>query len=186
MGVLPDWQIQQMCRGEAPLISPFVEGKIGDSGPSYGLSSHGYDCRLSGEFWIPRGGAKIVDLRRLPPDKELYEVVHAHEIVLPPGTFMLAVTMEWFRLPRWLKGTCYGKSTLRRLAVITDATPLEAGWEGNLVLEINSTFPRPVLYYAGMGICQVEFHTIEGGDVAQDYVERGGKYQGQSGVTPAR
>jgi dCTP deaminase len=116
---------------------------------------------------------------------ELFDVYEGDSWVLMPGMFVLMHTREYFRMPRDLQGQAAGKSTLRRLGKISDMTPLEPGWHGHLVVELNFTFPRPVRVHAGMGICQIVFHELAKA-CERDYVELGAKYHGQTGVTPAR
>jgi dCTP deaminase len=166
------------------MISPFTSEKVKIYGPSYGLSSAGYDCSLDGEYWLPKPSADIVDLKTITKDEmlELFDKSRGPAFTLLPGMFVLLVTKEWFRIPRTIKGKCMGKSTLRRVGMISDITPLEPGWEGRLVLELNFTFPRPVRIHEGMGLCQVEFETIN--EPRKDYAAGGGKYQGQIGITP--
>jgi dCTP deaminase len=170
------------------MIEPFEPIKTRPEGttlPSHGLSSGGYDARMGRTLWIAKPGSEVIDLAHLPRMEELFEVHEADSFVLMPGMFVLLHTMEYFRIPRDITGTAAGKSTLRRLGKVSDMTPLEAGWHGNLVVELNFTFPRPIKVYAGMGICQVLFNRMEA-PCRRDYVDLGAKYHGQTGVTPAR
>ena len=159
--LLNDIEIEQYAI-EQGMISPFVPSKVKDKGPSYGLSTAGYDCSLDAEFWLPKPSADVVDISTITRAEmeDLFDKHISESFVLLPGMFVLLATREWFKIPRTIKGRCAGKSTLRRVGMISDITPLEPGWEGNLVLELNFTFPRPVRIHAGMGVCQVEFDTI--------------------------
>lgn len=172
-------------RAAQGMITPFCDHKCRELGPSYGLGSAGYDCRLGDTLWIARPGAGIVDVADPRAIEEMFDPVKARSWVLMPGMFVLGATVEHFAIPRDLVGLCIGKSTLRRLGHVADMTPLEPGWHGNLVLELNFTLPRPVRIHAGMGIAQIMFDELSEHCV-RDYGDLKGKYQGQTGVVGAR
>jgi deoxycytidine triphosphate deaminase len=167
------------------MIEPFITEKRKDKGPSYGLSSAGYDAQLDNRFWIAKPGYEAIDIANPPPPEDIFEEHVGDSITLMPGMFVLLVTKEYFRIPQHIIGRCTGKSTLRRLGLINDMTPLEPGWEGRLVVELNFTFPRPVILHAGMGICQIVFEKMEA-ECRDDYAASGGKYMHQQGITAAK
>jgi dCTP deaminase len=186
MSVLPDFMICERVRRER-LIEPFVAEQVRNKGPSSGLSPAGYDCTMAPEYWVAKPGSEVIDVRTLDKERmhEFFDIYEGPDFVVMPGMFLLLFTAEYFRMPRDLIGRCTGKSTLRRLGLLNDLTPLEPGWHGQLVVELNFTFPRPIRIHAGMGICQVVFDRLVAPCQA-DYVDRGGKYHLQTGVTTAR
>jgi dCTP deaminase len=181
-----EWIFQQ-CQGDAPLIAPFVPGQIKDEVISYGLGGHGYDIRVADEFEIFTNignGAGVVDPKNFDP-KLLYKF-QGSVCTIPPNSFALARTIEYFKMPRDIIGICLGKSTYARVGIITNFTPLEAGWEGQLTIEISNTTPLPALIYANEGIAQVLFFQSDPAGVGYGDREGGGKYQRQVGITKAR
>jgi dCTP deaminase len=186
VAVLPDFEIKRLAL-ECNMISPFVDTKMKENGPSYGLSSAGYDCRMANTIWIAKPSATIIDIKDLDPRKikELFDQSTGDSFILMPGMFVLVSTVEWFIIPRDIVGRCTGKSTLRRLGHINDLTPLECGWTGNLVVELNFIFPSPIKIYAGMGVAQISFDRLEN-PCQHDYADLGGKYQGQVGIVPSK
>lgn len=190
MSHLSDFEIAMLCERHQsdpapPMVSPFVfkqqrftKGR--ERGPSYGLSSYGYDVRLGSKFKYMRPG-QIVDLRLLE-DVE-WEEVETETYKLYPGAAVLGHTMETFHFPDNILGTCYGKSTIARAFVQVIVTPAEPEWYGQLTLEIVNHSPCTVLLHAGDGICQIRFD--KGIRPLVTYADRGGRYQGQIGpVTP--
>jgi dCTP deaminase len=151
---------------------------------SYGTSSYGYDLRCANEFKIftnVRGG--IVDPKNF--DKDCF-VDHVGDYVdIPPNGFVLARTVEYLRIPRNTMTICLGKSTYARCGIIANPTPLEPGWVGYVTLEFSNTTPLPARVYANEGCAQVLFFTSPD-ECATSYADRGGKYQGQTGVVPPR
>lgn len=173
-----------------PMIEGFVDHLVreenGRKVVSYGLSSYGYDIRLAPEFRIfnkPNDG-RVIDVLNF--DEELFtEYVKADRIILPPGGLVLSRSIERFNMPRAITGVCQGKSTWARIGASVLVTPLEAGWSGELVVEITNSTNNPMIIYAGMGIAQITFHM--GTEPCEtSYSDRGGKYQDQTGVTLAR
>lgn len=202
MGVLPDWKIRGLCEppyrwnerrfGEdGPLIEPFSEGRS-DGPVSSGLTSAGYDLTLGSEFHVFKNtSGQVLDLRRFDdPDYRalFFDVVHAGggEFVMPPCPgYVLATSQEYIRMPEGLKGCVKGKSTYARMGLHVPVTGIEPGWQGRVTIELSNASPCPTLLFVGHGIAQIEFHVIDG-DPEADYGRRGGKYQNQKGVTPAR
>ena len=154
------------------------EGKI-----SYGLSSYGYDIRVADEYKIFTNvyGA-VVDPKAFDPKSFVDH--KGPDCVVPPNSFALARTVEYFRIPRNVLTICLGKSTYARCGIIVNVTPLEPEWEGYVTLEFSNTTPLPAKIYANEGVAQVIFLESAPDDVCEtSYKDRGGKYQGQSGVT---
>jgi dCTP deaminase len=174
-----------------PMISPFSnksvkEDEDGNRIISWGLSSYGYDIRLANEFRLfsrPNDG-RIIDPKSDNHDA-FSEVIVADEIVIPPGGLLLGRTVEMFSIPRDLLVICVGKSTYARVGALVNVTPLEPEWEGNLVLEITNGTNLPLKIYANEGIAQLVFH-VGDQECEVSYKDRGGKYQGQTGVTTAK
>lgn len=170
------------------MISPFVERqhrtKEGAGIISYGLSSYGYDARVSREFMIfTNVDSAIVDPKQF--DEKAFVRREADVCVIPPNSFALARTVEYFRIPRDVMVICLGKSTYARCGIIVNVTPLEPGWEGHVTLEFSNTTPLPAKIYADEGACQFLF--LQGNEPCEvSYADRSGKYQGQTGVVPPR
>jgi dCTP deaminase len=183
MGILPDTWIRQHAEQHG-MIEPFVEKQTREGVISYGLSSYGYDARLAPEFKIFTN----VDNALIDPkdfsDKGFVTRVGDH-CIIPPNSFALGSTVEYFRIPRDVLVICLGKSTYARCGLIVNVTPLEPEWEGHVTLEISNTTPLPARVYAHEGICQFLF--IQGaGPCEISYADRKGKYMGQRGVTLPR
>jgi dCTP deaminase len=183
MSLMPDRWIREMAR-EHGMIEPFVESQERRGVISYGLSSYGYDARVAPEFRVfTNVDSAVVD----PKDFTTQTFVEREGPVctIPPNSFALARTVEYFRIPRDVLVICLGKSTYARCGIIVNVTPLEPEWEGHVTLEISNTTPLPAKIYADEGICQFLF--FQGaGPCEVTYADRGGKYQGQRGVTPPR
>ena len=170
------------------MIEPFEPGQVkevnGKRIVSYGTSSYGYDIRCSDEFKVFTNiNATIVDPKVF--DEKSFVDIRAGECIIPPNSFALARTVEYFRIPRNVLTICLGKSTYARCGIIVNVTPLEPEWEGHVTLEFSNTTPLPARIYANEGVAQVIF--IESDEVCEtSYRDRGGKYQGQKGVTLPR
>jgi dCTP deaminase len=182
-----DQWIKTMCEGPNPIIAPFIPHQVSEGVISYGLGGHGYDIRVADEFKIftnVGNGAKVVDPKNF--DLELLYHFQGAVCTIPPNSFALARSIEYFRMPVNVIGLCLGKSTYARVGIITNFTPLEAGWKGHLTIEISNTSPLPALVYANEGIAQCLFFESEPAMVGYGDRPGGGKYQGQTGITPAR
>lgn len=170
------------------MISPFEPGQIRyhneDRIISYGTSSYGYDVRCSNEFKIFTNiNSAIVDPKNF--DESSFVDVTSDVCIIPPNSFALARTVETFRIPRNVLTVCLGKSTYARCGIIVNVTPLEPEWEGQVTLEFSNTTPLPAKIYANEGVAQMLF--FESDEVCEtSYADRGGKYQGQYGVTLPR
>ncbi|MGI9558352.1 MAG: dCTP deaminase [Thermodesulfobacteriota bacterium] len=182
MGIKSDKWIRRMARGQK-MIEPFVQSQVSKGKISYGLSSYGYDIRVSNEFQVFTNiHSTLVDPKKF--DKKSFVSVKG-DCVIPPNSFALARTVEYFRIPRSILTVCVGKSTYARCGIIVNVTPFEPEWEGFVTLEISNTTPLPAKIYAGEGIAQVLF--FDGDEVCEkSYADKKGKYQKQKGITPPR
>src|SRR4051812_42460649 len=184
MSIKSDHWIRRMAENEK-MIEPFAREQVrqadGHKIVSYGTSSYGYDVRCSREFKIFTNiNSTIVDPKNF--DEKSFVDVHADVCIIPPNSFALARTVEFFRIPRSTLVVCLGKSTYARCGVIVNVTPLEPEWEGHVTLEFSNTTPLPAKIYANEGVAQMLF--FESDEVCStSYKDRGGKYQGQRGVT---
>ncbi len=184
MGVKSDRWIRNMAT-DHDMIVPFEAGQVrnGKSGRviSYGTSSYGYDVRCSDEFKIFTNiNSAVVDPKDF--DSQSFVDLKSDVCIIPPNSFALARTIEYFRIPRDVLTICLGKSTYARCGIIVNVTPLEPEWEGHVTLEFSNTTPLPARIYANEGVAQMLF--IGADDICeQSYKDRGGKYQGQIGVT---
>jgi dCTP deaminase len=180
MSVMPDRWIRQMA-AEHGMIEPFVETQKREGVISYGLSSYGYDARVADEFKIfTNVDSAVID----PKDFSAASFVDRRVpvCIIPPNSFVLARTVEYFRIPRDILVICLGKSTYARCGIIVNVTPLEPGWEGHVTLEFSNTTPLPAKVYANEGACQFLF--LQGNEPCEtSYADRAGKYMGQKGVT---
>ncbi|MEL6310273.1 MAG: dCTP deaminase [Chloroflexota bacterium] len=183
MGLKPDHWIREMAQTHG-MIEPFVEEQKRDGVISYGLSSYGYDMRVANKFKIfTNVHSAIVDPKNFSPDS--FVDFEGDVCIVPPNSFALAHSVEYFRIPRSVLTITVGKSTYARAGVITNVTPFEPGWEGYVTLEISNTTPLPAKIYANEGIAQVIF--LEADEECEvSYADKKGKYQGQTGVTPPR
>jgi dCTP deaminase len=163
------------------MITPFVEGQKKDGVISYGLSSYGYDCRVSDEFMIfTNVDNAIVDPKAF--NKASFVERKGDVCVIPPNSFAFARTVETFKIPRNILVVCLGKSTYARCGLIVNVTPLEPEWEGQVTLEISNTTTLPAKVYANEGLAQLLF--FKGDSPCEiSYADRAGKYMKQSGVT---
>ena len=180
MTVLSDRWIKEMVRTNN-MISPFENKQVRDNKISYGLSSYGYDARVSNEFKIfTNVNSEIVD----PKNFKLNNFISkkGDECIIPPNSFVLSSTVEYFRIPNDVMVICLGKSTYARCGIIVNVTPLEPSWEGNVTLEFSNTTPLPAKIYANEGAAQFIF--LKGNEKPDiTYADRNGKYMKQSGVT---
>ncbi|MFT8467792.1 MAG: dCTP deaminase [Acetobacter syzygii] len=176
MTVMPDTWIRQMANDHG-MIEPFVENQKREGVISYGLSSYGYDARVADDFRIFTDvNNAIVDPKNFSP--EGFVSRKADECIIPPNSFVLAHTIEYFRIPRDVLVVCLGKSTYARCCIIVNVTPLEPEWEGQVTIEISNTSPLPARIYANEGICQFLF--FKGDSPCEvSYADRAGKYMGQ-------
>ena len=180
MTVLSDRWIKEMVRTNN-MISPFENKQVRDNKISYGLSSFGYDARVSNEFKIFTNlNSEIID----PKNFKLNNFISkkGDECIIPPNSFVLSSTVEYFRIPNDVMVICLGKSTYARCGIIVNVTPLEPSWEGNVTLEFSNTTPLPAKIYANEGAAQFIF--LKGNEKPDiTYADRNGKYMKQSGVT---
>ncbi|HVX89787.1 MAG TPA: dCTP deaminase [Gemmatimonadales bacterium] len=191
MSIKSDRWITRMAK-EHGMIEPFVEGQIrevdaqGRKVISYGVSSYGYDMRVAPEFKIFSNAlSAIVDPKDFDP--KCFVEFHGDVCIVPPNSFALARSVEYFRIPREVLTICVGKSTYARCGIITNVTPFEPEWEGHVTLEISNTTPLPAKIYANEGICQVLFYEADADDICKtSYKDKKGKYQAQTGVTLPR
>jgi dCTP deaminase len=184
MGVHSDYWIRRMAR-EYRMIEPFEESlkRQNDGGPviSYGLSSYGYDLRVADEFKVFTNVFNaVVDPKAFDPRS--FVDIRGRSCLVPPNSFALARSVEYFRIPRDVLTLCVGKSTYARCGIIVNVTPFEPEWEGHATLEISNTTPLPARIYANEGLAQVIFlAATETCEIS--YADRAGKYQGQRGIT---
>ena len=187
-GVYADWQIIDSSTW-LKMIEPFEPKQVkevnGQRVISYGLSSFGYDMRVANEFKIfsaSTGQLTVIDPKAIE-EKALVDYVGGY-CIIPPNSFALARSVEYFRMPANVTGIVLGKSTYARSGIVTNFTPLESGWEGFVTIEISNTTPVPVKVYANEGIAQCLFF---GGEFPLvTYADRKGKYQAQTGITLAK
>lgn len=180
MSIKSDTWIARMAR-EQRMIEPFAERQVRGGAISYGVSSYGYDIRVADEFKIfTNVNTTIVDPKRF--DQQSFVDFKGDICIVPPNSFALARTVEYFRIPRNVLTICLGKSTYARCGIIVNVTPFEPEWEGTATLEISNTTPLPARIYANEGIAQVVF--FEADEVCQtSYADKKGKYQAQREIT---
>jgi len=183
MPILSDRWIREMATTRA-MIEPFVERQTREGVISYGLSSYGYDARVGREFKIfTNVDSAIVDPKAF--SAQSFVDRETDVCIVPPNSFALATTIEYFRVPRDVLVVCLGKSTYARCGIIVNVTPLEPEWEGHVTIEISNTTPLPARIYAGEGVCQFLFFRGEQ-PCEVSYADRKGKYMRQRGVTLPR
>ena len=186
MSILSDQEIRERCLKEN-MITPFVEGLIRktdkDKVLSYGLSSYGYDVRVSNEFKIFTNiNNTIVDPKNFSNENFITKIVNNNEsVILPPNSFALANTIETFKVPRDILIICVGKSTYARCGIVVNVTPIEPEFEGQVVLEFSNTTKIKTKIYANEGACQFVFFKADK-LCETSYKDRSGKYQNQSGI----
>jgi len=180
MTVLSDKWIKEMVRTNN-MISPFENKQVRDNKISYGLSSFGYDARVSNEFKIfTNVNSEIIDPKNFKQNNFISK--NGEECIIPPNSFVLSSTVEYFKIPNDVMVICLGKSTYARCGIIVNVTPLEPSWEGNVTLEFSNTTPLPAKIYANEGAAQFIF--LKGNEKPDiTYADRKGKYMKQSGVT---
>jgi dCTP deaminase len=180
MSIRPDRWIREMCLHHA-MIAPFEEKQVRKGVISYGVSSYGYDIRIADEFKIfTNVNSTIVDPKNMDPGSMVD--FKGPVALIPPNSFALGRTVEYFKIPRNVLTVCVGKSTYARCGIITNVTPFEPEWEGYVTLEISNTTPLPAKIYANEGIAQVLFFKGNAPPLVS-YKDKKGKYQGQVGVT---
>jgi len=180
MTIQSDKWIRNMAKSHE-MINPFEENQIRDNKISYGLSSYGYDARVSNEFKIfTNVNSEIVDPKNFKQSNFISKKIS--ECIIPPNSFVLASTVEYFKIPNDIMVICLGKSTYARCGIIVNVTPLEPGWEGYVTLEFSNTTPLPAKIYANEGAAQFIF--LKGNEKPEvTYADRDGKYMKQKGVT---
>jgi dCTP deaminase len=189
MSIKSDRWIRRMAL-EKRMIEPFEPNQVkevnGRKVVSYGTSSYGYDIRCSDEFKLFTNiNTTIVDPKNFDPNS--FVDVKGDVCIIPPNSFALTRTVEYFRIPRNVLVACLGKSTYARCGIIVNVTPLEPEWEGYVTLEFSNTTPLPAKIYANEGVAQVIFLEAQADDICEtSYKDRRGKYQGQRGVTPPK
>lgn len=185
MSILSDKEIRRLAK-ERGMIEPFVERQVrhlesGERVIGYGLSSYGYDLRVADEFKVFTNVFNtVVDPKNF--DVRSFVDLKGEACIVPPNSFALARSIEYFRIPRDILTICVGKSTYARCGIIVNVTPFEPEWEGHVTLEISNTTPLPAKIYANEGLAQVVF--LKASDQCEvSYADRGGKYQKQRGIT---
>lgn len=180
MPVMSDKWIKEMAVNHG-MISDFVDTQIEKGILSYGVSSYGYDARVGDEFKIfTNVNNALIDPKKLPNDAFISK--KADCCIIPPNSFVLASTVEYFKIPRDVLVICLGKSTYARCGIIVNVTPLEPEWEGHVTLEFSNTTTLPVKIYANEGACQFIFLKADS-ECAKSYKDKKGKYMGQIGIT---
>ncbi|MGB1660870.1 MAG: dCTP deaminase [Planctomycetota bacterium] len=192
MSIKSDRWIRRMAT-EHEMISPFapqqVRESVNETGEvqraiSYGVSSYGYDLRVADEFKVfTNVHGSVVDPKNF--DDRSFVDIKTDCCIIPPNSFALARSIEYFKIPRSVLTVCLGKSTYARCGIIVNVTPFEPEWEGHVTLEISNTTPLPALVYANEGLAQVLFFESDE-ECETSYGDRGGKYQGQTGINPPR
>ena len=180
MAIKADRWIRKMAL-EHGMIEPFVDSQVREGVVSYGLSSYGYDIRVADEFKVFTNiNNTVIDPKNFDPQS--FVDIKKDVCIVPPNSFALARTIEYFRIPRDVLTVCLGKSTYARCGIIVNVTPFEPEWEGYVTLEISNTTPLPARIYANEGACQFLF--LQGNEPCEvSYRDKAGKYQGQRGVT---
>jgi dCTP deaminase len=179
MSVKSDKWIRRMSI-EHKMIEPFEDSQVRDGVISYGVSSYGYDMRVADEFRIfTNVNSTIVDPKHF--DSKSFVEFKGPVCIVPPNSFALARSVEYFRIPRSVLTICVGKSTYARCGIIVNVTPFEPEWEGFVTLEISNTTPLPAKIYANEGLCQVVFFESDE-TCAVSYKDKKGKYQSQQGI----
>ena len=179
MGIKPDHWIARMAR-EQHMIEPFQESLAQRGAISYGISSYGYDFRVDRTYQIcSENSSTLLDPKEI--SAEFFDDFEGDHCIVPPGSFVLAQSVEYFRIPRDILTLCTGKSSYARCGILVNVTPFEPEWEGYATLSIANTGPAPVKIYSGEGIAQLLF--LEASEVCKtSYGDRKGKYQAQKGI----
>ncbi|KKQ37837.1 MAG: deoxycytidine triphosphate deaminase [Candidatus Roizmanbacteria bacterium GW2011_GWA2_37_7] len=184
MSIQPDYWIKKMVK-KYHMIEPFEESQIKNGNVSYGLSSYGYDLRVASEFKIfTNVHSAVVDPKHFD-ENSFVDVKGKDHVLIPPNSFALARSQEYFRIPRSVLGLCIGKSTYARCGIIVNVTPLQPEWEGSLIIEISNTTTLPAKIYSGEGIAHIIF--FEATEVAEkSYKDISGMYSGQKSIVLPR
>jgi dCTP deaminase len=179
MAIKSDRWIRRMAK-EHGMITPFSDHQVREGVVSYGVSSYGYDLRVADEFKIfTNVNSAIVDPKKF--DERSFVSVQAASVLIPPNSFALARSVEYFKIPRDVLTICVGKSTYARCGIIVNVTPFEPEWEGFVTLEISNSTPLPAKIYSNEGLCQILF--FQGDEPCEtSYKDKAGKYQMQSGI----
>ncbi len=179
MSVMNDKWIRKMAK-EHEMIKPFAESQVREGVISYGISSYGYDLRVADEYKIfTNVNSTIVDPKNF--DARSFVEFHGPVCIVPPNSFALARSVEYFKIPRNILTVCVGKSTYARCGIIVNVTPLEPEWEGFVTLEISNTTPLPARVYSNEGLCQIVF--FDSAEMCEiSYKDKKGKYQAQQGI----
>jgi len=179
MAIKCDKWIRKMAL-EHDMINPFSEKQVREGVISFGLSSYGYDLRVGDEFKIfTNVNSAMIDPKKF--DEKSFVTVSAECCIVPPNSFALARSVEYFKIPRDVLTICVGKSTYARCGIIVNVTPFEPEWEGFVTLEISNSTPLPAKIYANEGLCQILF--FQSDEICEtSYADRKGKYQGQKGI----
>ncbi len=179
MGIKPDHWIRRMAL-ESGMIEPFAENQVRDGVISYGVSSYGYDMRVADEFKVFTNVHNVVVDPKHFNSRSFVDIKDGH-CDIPPNSFALARSVEYFRVPRNVLCVVMGKSTYARCGIIVNVTPLEPGWEGHVTIEVSNTTPLPARIYANEGIGQILF--FESDEACEiSYADKKGKYQSQQGI----
>ena len=179
MSVKPDRWIRRMAL-EHKMIEPFTDRQMREGVISYGVSSYGYDVRVADEYKIfTNVNSAIVDPKKF--DERSFIDVRADSVLIPPNSFALARSVEYFKIPRDVLTICVGKSTYARCGIIVNVTPFEPEWEGFVTLEISNSTPLPAKIYSNEGLCQILFFQSDE-PCETSYKDKLGKYQKQSGI----
>jgi dCTP deaminase len=183
MSIKPDKWITRMVKKHR-MIDPYADAQVKDGAVSYGVSSYGYDIRIADEFKIFTNiNSTVVDPKGFDPRS--FVDYQGDVCIIPPNSFALGRSVEYFRIPRNVLTICVGKSTYARCGIITNVTPFEPEWEGYVTLEISNTTPLPAKIYANEGIAQVLFFESDE-ECLTSYADKKGKYQKQTGITLPR
>ena len=183
MAIKSDRWIRKMSL-EKEMISPFEDKQVSKSKISYGLSSYGYDIRVTDEYKIfTNVNNSIIDPKKF--DENSFVNFKGETCIIPANSFALARSVEYFKIPRNVLTICLGKSTYARCGIIVNVTPFEPEWEGHVTLEISNTTPLPAKIYSNEGLCQVLFFESDE-DCETSYKDKKGKYQNQTGITLPR
>ncbi|MHB8655266.1 MAG: dCTP deaminase [Terriglobia bacterium] len=183
MSVKNDRWIRKMVH-EQNMIKPFAESQVREGVISYGVSSYGYDLRVADEFKIfTNVNSSVVDPKNF--DERSFVEFRGPVCIVPPNSFALARSVEYFKIPRSVLTICVGKSTYARCGIIVNVTPLEPEWEGFVTLEISNTTPLPARVYSNEGLCQIVFFESDE-ECEISYKDKKGKYQSQKGIVLPR
>ena len=183
MAIKSDKWIEKMSKAH-DMITPYEDKQVHDGKISYGVSSYGYDIRVSNEYKIfTNVNSSIIDPKQF--DAKSFVDYKGDVCIVPPNSFALARSIEYFKIPRNVLTICVGKSTYARCGIIVNVTPFEPEWEGYVTLEISNTTPLPAKIYSNEGLCQVLFFESDE-ECAISYKDKAGKYQGQAGITLPR